>query len=96
MATIEQILEAANKASFVHFPQGLLIYKKARWCVRVLSKDTETVESGTPHATGETPEEAINNLAEKLAGDLRERARRARTDADEQFAAAETLEAKGA
>lgn len=84
MTPIETLLKACHTANFVHFPNGLIIFRSGSgWAVRICRGDTETISSVTADAKGPTPEAAIECLRQKIAEVLELKSSRHAKDAAE-------------
>ena len=80
--TIEKLLKACHEANIVHFPQGLIIRRAGSgWAIRVLRDEKQIEFSSAAHATGGTPEAALEALRQSACSAFEARQERHAKDA---------------
>jgi len=68
MTSITKLLEVARETGFVHFPQGVMVWRTTggKWVADFITKDTQTPSAMMVKYESGSPDSAIMDLEERV------------------------------
>jgi len=75
MTSITKLLEVANETGYVHFPQGVMVWRTVggKWAADFITKDTQTPSQTAVKIESGSPDAALMDLEERVLASARSR-----------------------
>jgi len=84
MISVTKLLEVAKETGYVHFPQGVMVWRTSgdKWAADFITKDTQTPSQTTVRAESGSPDAALVDLEERVLASARSRLNSIEKDAE--------------